>query len=342
MSSLSSIIIFRIEKLEKHPNADALDITEAFGCPVICKRGSYKEGDLAAFVPVDMIAPETAEFEFLGSSKRIKAKKLRGIFSMGLLVKAPQGTNIGDDITDLLGFKKYEPELTISIGGGNSTPSPRGGDIKYTDIESLRRYKDVLNSEQVVVTEKLHGANARFCYQNEELIIGSHHRWIFPDEHSEWNKIAVKLDLKEKLKRFSNHIFFGELYGVVQKGFPYGLKSPNLMFFDIFNIDTGKYLDWNNVVDICQSIELKVVPILYQGEYQGFEQIKRFAEGPSTLDETHIREGFVIRTTTEKWNKMIGRTILKLHGEGYLLGNKIHKEKKKAEPNERKISRAAA
>ena len=44
------------------------------------------------------------------------------------------------------------------------------------------------------------------------------------------------------------------------------------------------------------------------------------ANGASTLPgAAHTREGFVVRPTKERWHPLLGRVILKLIGEDYLL-----------------------
>ena len=65
-------------------------------------------------------------------------------------------------------------------------------------------------------------------------------------------------------------------------------------------------------------MEIPRVPKLFQGLYEGFDQLAPLAEGKSTLAD-HIREGFVIKPTIERWNNETGRTIAKLVSESYLL-----------------------
>lgn len=117
----------RIGAIEKHPNADTLSITKVHGgYPVCFKTGTYSEGDLATYVPVDALVPVAHKaFAFLDSGKgrtheRIKAKKLRGVFSMGLLVGAVPGAKEGDLVDVKLGVLKYEtPEERKANGPGH-------------------------------------------------------------------------------------------------------------------------------------------------------------------------------------------------------------------------------
>ena len=83
--------VVRILDVQPHPAADRLDVAKVYGFPVVCRRGEYAVGDLAAYVPIDSMVPLTEQWAWLTQGKekhrRIEAKKIRGIFSMGLLVK---------------------------------------------------------------------------------------------------------------------------------------------------------------------------------------------------------------------------------------------------------------
>src|SRR5690349_21772622 len=107
---------FKVEvvpvKLEKHPNADALSLVTVFDAYVLCVRTADWEGvTQAAYLPPDSVVPNTEEYAFLEGKTRIKAKKLRGIVSQGMLVPAPEGSSIGDDVAEALKITHYEPEV---------------------------------------------------------------------------------------------------------------------------------------------------------------------------------------------------------------------------------------
>ena len=60
------------------------------------------------------------------------------------------------------------------------------------------------------------------------------------------------------------------------------------------------------------------MPTLYVGPWLGFDAHKDLAEGKSTI-AGHVREGFVVKPTKERYADRFGRVILKLVGEGYNL-----------------------
>src|SRR4051812_24887017 len=105
--------VVRLGAIEPHPNADSLSITRVHGgYPVIIRTGEFRTGDLAVYVPVDSGGPaDEPRFAFLGEPRRIKARRLRGVFSMGLLVPASDEWAAGADVRAALRITKYEPPL---------------------------------------------------------------------------------------------------------------------------------------------------------------------------------------------------------------------------------------
>src|SRR4051812_4222851 len=118
-------------RLEKHPNADRLSVVRVFGYQVCTPTAEWLDrpaidaegARLGAYVPPDSLVPVSRpEFAFLADKARqdgmarIKAQKLRGVVSFGLLVAAPAGARVGDDVAGLLGVEHYEPPLAGESG----------------------------------------------------------------------------------------------------------------------------------------------------------------------------------------------------------------------------------
>ena len=146
-------------KLTKHPNADSLSIVKIDGFQVVVRTSDWKDGDLGAYIKPDtLVHTGKPIFRFLGDKMdwfRVGVKKLRGEISMGLLVKAPIQSNIGDDVSSVLGTKRYEPPAKINHG--NNIKPPNIYTVKY-DIDSVRKYNKVFEEgELTYVSEKIHG-----------------------------------------------------------------------------------------------------------------------------------------------------------------------------------------
>ena len=210
--------VVKVGPIEKHPNADRLEIVNVHGgYPCIIAKGSFKEGDLAIYCPIDsLVDVRKPEFAFLhpkpdrktemdvewaarlrkweaDKSKpvKIKAKKLRGVFSMGLLIPTPAQDEtlypVGADMQEYLGIEKYEPdESNRHPGRGGGSTGPNSGTEKcpflfpeYTDLDSIRKHSGAFEEgEMVTLTEKLHGCNARYVFHSESnrLWVGSRHQ----------------------------------------------------------------------------------------------------------------------------------------------------------------------
>lgn len=315
--------VVRIGEVQKHPNADTLSITQIDGgYPVIFRTGDFNEGDLAVYVPIDSVVPDTEQWAFLKGHRRIKAKKLRGIFSMGMLAPLPllkKAPEVGENLQEIMGIEKYEPEVHAGkIMAADHLPS-QDFMPKYTDIEGYRKNKDVfVEGEEVVLTEKIHGCNGRFLFRDGQLWVGSHNH-LLEEGDSVWWNVARKYE--DSFRWRPGILWYGEVYGPVQKGFSYGSPGETrLRVFDAFDTQTMRYLDYDEFETLALKVGLNLAPLLYRGPWK--PELVSLAEGPTTITGphgAHVREGWVGRPVRERFDRRVGRVILKMVGEGYLL-----------------------
>jgi RNA ligase (TIGR02306 family) len=362
--------IVRVEKVEKHPDADALDVCTVLGdYPVITKRGEYKVGDLAGYIPIDTIVPDDYYFYFLcpkayekyedeqgqvqhrqlgpkfpiGSVPEkyriIKAKKLRGTFSMGLLVPRHEifyadpylKVEPGLSIVDFLELKKWEEENeenvpSVKTKGKNAEQAPVGWSIPHYDIKSVRKYLSCVENEQdVILTEKLDGSNAGFCYDGQRLVVKSRNFYKKRDEEDMWWDAAFRYDLETKLAKYPMLVFFAECVGQV-KGFRYDAEIKNgklltkLYFFDIWDTKTMRFLDYDKFACICADVGLETTPLIYRGVWLGKESMYAMAEKQTALGGKHIAEGWVLSLGHERYEpRLDSRCKLKYISEQYNL-----------------------
>lgn len=311
------INVVKVGPLEKHPNADTLLLTKVAEYPILVKAGDLNEGDLAVYIPVDSVVPaDDHRFAFLKGHERIKARRLRGVFSMGLLIKADPDMVEGQDVAERLRITKYEPPETCSTGGDNEKDP--GIVPVYTDLDAYRRYPNVIQDGEIVqLTEKLHGVNGRYAYFDNRLWCGSHHGIKKESPNSIWWKAAEFYNLREKLATVPGVVLYGEVYGSVQNlHYGHTKGAVSLAFFDAFSISAGQYLDVDQFEALMKQLDLPMVPKLHNGPWS--KELLKLAEGKTLISDDHVREGFVVRPVKERWDKSVGRVILKYHGEGYL------------------------
>lgn len=355
MSDFSCPIV-KLSGIAKHPNADALSIVTVEGCPVIIRTEDWSEGQRAIYVPVEAVVPETVPgTEFLGEHRRIKAKRLRGIFSMGLLLPVkgtlttqepggtgPKGYQVGEDVAELLGIKKYEePERAVA---GNKNPSKNKVQIKdpklgpVYDLESYRKYgnKVFADGEPVIVTEKIHGTNFRFGHKTDrswkarfksfftrkaytKFCVGSHRTWRGKDDNSYYWQISNAHDLNAKTAKYADYCFYGEIYGDGVQDLTYGCGQGELKvaLFDVFDSQNKVWLDHDSIKNLAKAIDIPLVPVVYDGPLDR-PVVEAMCNGKSTLAPKQIREGVVIRKKYDTVSQY-SRPVLKLVGEDYLL-----------------------
>jgi RNA ligase (TIGR02306 family) len=176
--------VVKLEDISPLPNSDFLEITTVMGeYPAILRKGEYKKGQLVSFIPYDSIVPDTEMFHFLAPGPKkdkagnitapspaigsvpekyrtIKAKKIRGAYSEGLIVPAPNEFNEGDNIVDHFNLTKrvYEEELPDLPGKGSNEneAAPKTFSLFKYDLEGMAKYGSAFeDGEQVLITEKI-------------------------------------------------------------------------------------------------------------------------------------------------------------------------------------------
>lgn len=183
MSSLV-VQVVEISKLEPHFNADRLEIAEidGFDCKTVVGKGEFHPGDHAIYLPVDAVLPPKLEaLLFPENSKiklskgRIRATRIRGYVSTGMLVKPDSdflsvyptlvGSKTGADVADILGIVKYEPpvqELPKNMQVRKVRRVNHPDFKKMTDIENHKYYPNLFKAgEYVWISEKIHGSSVR-------------------------------------------------------------------------------------------------------------------------------------------------------------------------------------
>ena len=337
--------IHKIEVID-HPNADRLALAKIGGYFCVIGKDSFKTGDLAAYIPEGTILPDWL-IEKMGlvgklsgkEKNRVKAIKLRGVLSQGLVLQTEngqiQGQNVseGNDVTELLELVKYEPPIPTHMSG--KVKSGHAYCLNY-DIEDIKRYPDVFKpGEPVVLTEKLHGTwcclgihpdvgpvvsskgmSAKGLMFDVDDLENEHN--VYVNAWKEHEKTIAQL-CEELTKPDEGFYVIGELVGRGVQDLHYGLPNPALRVFDI-RIGDRKSGRWFSPQEIKETLSgrLECVPQIFEGTYDE-ELIKKFTEGESNMSKAgHLREGIVIRPTTERVDMNLGRVILKSVSEKYL------------------------
>lgn len=342
--------IIEIKQVIKHPDADALDLISPDGSSVnwaVEKLGKYKVGDKAVWIDSvnDPLLPvKNPAFAFLAKGTReyvrLKPKRLRGIFSRGILVDIPEDYDPAGELTiaATLGIKKAsERSLSGKFGKVIVGQSVRGPNYLLEsaayDVSAIFKFtKNLKEGDKVYITEKIHGCNAAYGWLTFEdklsFWVRSKRLWKDQTKTCSWVEAAKTENLAEKLKGHPEFLFYGEIYGSVQD-LAYGIPdATKFVLFDIWNIKEKCWLPFEDVIRIGAQLDIKVVPIpevyTWPAKWVGNvipDEIKALAEGKTLLSGDCIREGIVIRSdgyTEELGIKIHNRFCHKLVGNGYL------------------------
>lgn len=180
--------VVKIGEVKYHENADRLDVVKVFGYDVVTGRDEYLPGNCAVYFPVDSILPQDLQDHIFAGSKmklskgRVRAAKIRGWVSQGLLVDIPKIKKyyfdnelhtkqkkffwkVGSDLTEALGVTKHDPEKNkpAQLRGQQKKKRDTNPNFKkYYQIQHLRKYDTAFQPDDAVfVTEKIHGTNFR-------------------------------------------------------------------------------------------------------------------------------------------------------------------------------------
>lgn len=283
--------------------------------------------------------------------RRITVRRFRKEWSEGMLMPVTAFSALynqagvlcqdeGDDVAELLGFKHYEePDPTYVLGtqgrkmnlwqrilkyfGFRPKPfGPKNGPGVY-DVESVKNYpRALVEGEPVIVTEKIHGSNARYYFDGTQFWVGSHKKW-WKTKTNIWWRVAEKNPWIEEFCRANpKHTLRGEVTPT-QTGYQYGATPEEQFFaFDVQKPD-GSYVDkivlYRDPVALFNGTPIhKMVPVVYSGLYDA-AKLKGLAEGKTLVPfASNIREGVVISSAIERQVRGLGRAQLKLKSMAFL------------------------
>lgn len=331
--------IQRIKSIESIENADAIEKVTVLGWHCVAKKGEFKPSDLCVYIEVDSVLPQTDWTEFLKQrGYRIKTIKLRGQVSQGIcfpLSIVPKSGVIedglvrtsleeGDDVTDVLGVIKWEPQLPVHL-----TKSVHGLLPQYfprTDETRIQSVPDVLKRNagvQCYVTEKVDGTSLSIWKKGEEFGVGSRHYNLKDEEGNKYWEVIKKLQVFESLN--SNHIdniaLQGELLGPgIQKN-KYQLKDYIVRWFNAYSIESQKYYSMTHFFNLLDMLNLESVPIVGNIVLGALDVdgLVELSKGKSQLISTVNREGIVVRPYDETQDEDLGRLSFKVINPDFLL-----------------------
>lgn len=223
-----------------------------------------------------------------------------------------------------LSFTLYNPWGNL---GGTNEEAPLNTPPIY-DVEAYKNHTTALDldpDEHVVITEKIHGSNARFMYQksswgNGHMYAGSRKLWKRQGSSIWRQALKDNPDIELWCSNFPGYTLYGEVVPS-QPGFNYGCEpgKVKVFFFDILTPDK-KWLSYLEARRITETFDLEWAPCLYQGRLQTInmaDALSYYVDGQTLTHGNHIREGIVVRVQPEKIVRGLGRAQVKIISNNY-------------------------
>lgn len=320
--------------------ADRIECIHVLGWQCVANKGQFQVGEKCVYMEVDSFLPICEQFEFLrgssykrsellGEGFRLKTLKFRGQISQGLvqpLSVLPAGEyRIGDDVTDLLGIRKWEIEERVTNSGTVIGEFPDG--IPKTDELRVQSYPELIeefrNVPEYYISTKMDGTSVTMYWKNETFgVCGRNYEYADDGKCAMWDyaheyKIAEKLKANAK----ANIAIQGEFCGAgIQKN-RLKLIRPEWYVFTVINLNTRRRYSLGEMQNLCEILGLTMVPIeevRTTFDYDDVEDLLERAKGKYSSGMN--KEGIVIRPTEPVYSSIIaGPLSMKVLINDYLL-----------------------
>ena len=320
--------------------ADRIECVHVLGWQCVANKGQFKVGDYCVYMEVDSFLPICEQFEFLrkssykkseilGEGFRLKTQKFRGQISQGLvqtLSILPEGDyELGDDVTDLLGIRKWEVEERVTNSGTVIGNFPAG--IQKTDELRVQSYPELIDEFKAVkgyyISTKMDGCSVTMYWKDGRFgICGRNYEYADDDKCAMW-KYAHEHGIPERVAGagLPNIAIQGEFCGAgIQKN-RLKLAKPEWYVFTMIDLATHRRLSLDKMKEICENLKLTMVPIEEVKDdfaYDSVEILLERAKGkyPSGMN----KEGIVIRPLEPIYSPTIeGPLSMKVLNNDYLL-----------------------
>lgn len=333
--------IQKITAIEPIEGRDRILLATVLGWRVIVNiKDGFKVGDLCVYIEPDSVLPERPEFEFLRNRKfRIKTMKMAGVISQGIcfplsiLGDDTDKYGVGEDVTEILSIKQYEPEMDDDKEVIQNVKKSRNPLMRFKWFRKLfckREYKGfpkflsktdetriqtapwmLEDEEEYIATEKIDGCSGTFAlvrhkklfWTKYEYIVCSRNLRLGAKDNSIYWQVSDKYKIEAALRNMIGNrewiAIQGECVSPRIQGNKYKVSEPRFYAFNLLTPDGRS----NSVQarNILGTRDIDFVPIVDEHFYlpKTVEEMLKLAHGDSVLGNT-IREGLVVRSKNGK------------------------------------------
>lgn len=345
MRKLASIQ--RIWQIEPIEGADRIELAHVLGWQCVVNKGQFSPMDVGVYFEIDSFLPIRPEFEFMRASSykktdimgegfRLRTLRFRGQISQGLLLpisqfpEIPQDAEVGMDVTDLLGVRKWEIEERVTTGGTVVGTLPY--DIPHTDETRVQEEPELIGAFaglKYYISTKMDGSSHSIGIDENGFHVTGHNYEYKDDGSSAFYGLVNTRGYKARMEQF---IYTENLRTLTIQGefCAPGIQRNRLRLtkpeWYVFTIrENGKRVGLNRMLEICEMLGMEHVPIEETGvdlpaKYPTVEALLARADGE--YPNGGKKEGIVIRPTEPVFSPLISASLsMKVVSNKYLLKN---------------------
>jgi len=265
----------------------------------------------------------------MGEGFRLKTIRFRGQISQGLILPLsilPEGREyqIGDDVSEVLGIRKWEVADKVTSSGTAVGEMPFG--IPKTDemrVQSFPELIDEFKRYPYYISTKMDGTSVTMYWNDGRFgVCGRNYEYANDGKCAFW-EYAVRHRIEEKLRsgRIRNVAVQGEFCGNGIQNNRLKLQHPEWYVFTVIDLESHRRLGLKQMQTFCSTLQLNMVPVEETGEtfpYGTVEQLIERAKGKYSSGMN--KEGIVIRPVEPVYSDILSASLsMKVLNNDYLL-----------------------
>jgi RNA ligase (TIGR02306 family) len=237
----------------------------------------------------------------------------------------PEGDwRIGDDVTELLGVRKWEISQRASSGGTIVGTLPAW--VPKTDetrVQSEPGLIDEFTGLPYYITTKMDGTSVTMYRVGGRFGICGHNYELADDGRCSFWKWAHEHEIERRLVTagLDDVVLQGEFCAAGIQGNPLTLKRPEWYVFTVRDASRGERLGLDETRAICERLGLTMVPVEERGEdlpYRSVEELLERARG--FYENGRTKEGIVVRPQVPVYSPTVGASLsMKVINNDYLV-----------------------
>eukprot|EP01138_Halocafeteria_seosinensis_P002917 gb/GECG01002980.1/.p1 GENE.gb/GECG01002980.1/~~gb/GECG01002980.1/.p1 ORF type:complete len:347 (+),score=29.12 gb/GECG01002980.1/:1-1041(+) len=336
----------KVAHLEPIPDADRLELATVLGWRCIVKKGDFSIGDWCIMVYIDAEVDVNSEpFSFLPTKQankegwlRIRTIKLRGVYSQGLVIPTTwltincPTTELEEslDLSETLPIRKYQKPEPKPFKGNMGTPVFDSAPfpthlVSKTDEENAKSNPKTLHEFErleTYITLKLDGSSLTVIHNEGKTLVCSRNLQLLSGRH-DMLRYAENQRLEERLTEYRRNVAIqGEFVGPGINKNRLALSEHDWYIFTIKDLDTGRNLGLYEISEICETLGLKLVPLLekftFEPEAWTLDYLQEYANQTTYPTSGNVAEGIVIRPTASTYSPTLRKGLsLKIINQQY-------------------------